>query len=102
MAVRNRTGFGRLFLLGLALAYLATGLVDKPAPIRFRERAAVSGQGSARETDGQAVLRMNIFKLGDPLSMQLLSPEAAAESGGESWSFKRAVKPFANGDAKEK
>ncbi|KAB1440779.1 hypothetical protein [Pseudodesulfovibrio senegalensis] len=94
MTGRTGTGFGRLFLLGLALAYAATGFVDKPAPIHFRTDTSAPSQSIARESDAQAVLRMNVFKLGDPLSMQLLSPDAAPELADDNWNFKGEVQPF--------
>lgn len=94
MAGSRGTGFGRLFLLGLALAYVATSFADRPAPIHFRADMSAPSQSIARESDSRSVLRTNVFKLGNPLSMQLLSPESAPELGDDSWTFKGQVQPF--------
>lgn len=87
---QNKPSYFKLFLLGLAAAYLATGFVDKPAPIHFEpEDHRRAAQGAALESDEQIVLRKNVFKLGDPLTMQLLLPDLTVEE----WEFKGTVEP---------
>lgn len=88
---RSRPGFLKPFLVGLALAYLATGFLDRPAPIHFEpEDERRAAQSAAVESDVQIVQRKNVFKLGDPLTMQLLPPEIAAD---DEWEFKGEVEP---------
>lgn len=88
---QTRPSYFKLFLLGLALAYLGTGFVDKPTPIHFEpDDTTRAAQSAVVESDVQVVQRMNVFKLGDPLSMQLLPPEIAVD---EEWEFKGEVAP---------
>lgn len=84
-------GLFTLFLAGVAAAYLVTGFWDRPRPIHFSSGNEKSTpQSAARENDQQLVLRKNIFKLGDPLTIQLMVPKGAA-SESESWEFKGEV-----------
>lgn len=88
---QSRPSYFRLFLLGLALAYLATGFVDKPAPVHFEpESTTRAAQSAVMESDVQIVQRKNVLKLGDPLTMQLLPPEIATH---DEWEFKGEVAP---------
>ncbi|GEM_PF-1208377 len=98
---QNKPSYFRLFLFGLSLAYLATGFVDKPSPIHFEpEDATLATQSMVVESDVQVVQRKNVFKLGDPLSIQLLPPEIGLE---QEWEFKGEVAPpaFEDSDAKQ-
>ncbi|WP_147819421.1 hypothetical protein [Salidesulfovibrio onnuriiensis] len=88
---QSKPSYFKLFLLGLALAYLATGFVDKPTPIHFEPGDSTrAAQSAVVESDVQVVQRMNVFKLGDPLTMQLLLPEFGAD---DDWEFKGEVAP---------
>lgn len=56
---------------GLALAYLVTAFVDKPAPVHFQpENPYASKQAEIVEPQAEKVMEKNIMKLGSPLSVQ--------------------------------
>lgn len=56
---------------GLALAYLVTAFVDKPAPVHFQpENPYASKQAEIVEPQAAMVTEKNIMKLGSPLSVQ--------------------------------
>ncbi|QJB56604.1 hypothetical protein [Pseudodesulfovibrio sp. zrk46] len=55
---------------GVALAYLATAFVDKPAPVHFQpENPYAAKQEEIVETQADLVTEKNIMKLGSPLSV---------------------------------
>lgn len=55
---------------GLALAYLVTAFVDRPAPVNFQPENPYAAQQSAIvEPQVTLVVEKNIMKLGSPLSM---------------------------------
>jgi len=63
---------------GVALAYLATAFVDKPAPVHFQpENPYAAKQAEIVEPQAGMVMEKNIMKLGSPLSVQ--SSEAVEE-----------------------
>lgn len=68
---------------GLALAYLATALVDGPAPVNFRpENPYAAKQAEIVEPHASLVVEKNIMKLGSLLSVSehgLALPEAVDE-----------------------
>jgi len=56
---------------GLALAYLATAFVDKPAPVHFQpDNPYASKQAEIVGLQAEIVMEKNIMKLGSPLSVQ--------------------------------
>lgn len=56
---------------GMALAYLLTAFVDKPAPVHFEpENPYASKQAEIVEPQTELVLEQNIMKLGSPLSVR--------------------------------
>ncbi|BCS89503.1 hypothetical protein [Pseudodesulfovibrio sediminis] len=56
---------------GLALAFLATALVDKPAPVHFQpENPYAAKQTEILEPQADLVIERNIMKLGSPFSVQ--------------------------------
>ncbi len=72
---------------GLALAYLATGLVDGPPPVNFRpENPYSSKQAEIVEPQAALVIEKNIMKLGSLLSVSeggIVLPRAEVRSGDE-------------------
>lgn len=55
---------------GLALAYLVTSFVDKPAPVHFQpENPYAAKQETIVESQTDMVIEKNIMKLGSPLSV---------------------------------
>ena len=70
---------------GLALAFLATALVDGPAPVNFRpENPYASKQAEILEPQASLVIEKNIMKLGSLLSVpegDLVLPEPAMQGG---------------------
>ncbi len=55
---------------GLALAYLVTAFVDRPAPVNFQpENPYAAQQAAIVEPQVALVVEKNIMKLGSPLSM---------------------------------
>ena len=57
-------------MAGLALAYLVTAFVDKPAPVHFQPGNPYAAQQSAIvEPETALVAEKNIMKLGSPLSV---------------------------------
>jgi hypothetical protein len=70
---------------GLALAYLATGLVDGPAPVNFRPENPYSAkQAEIVEPHAAVVIEKNIMKLGSLLSVSegdIVLPETMVRSG---------------------
>lgn len=55
---------------GLALAYLVTSFVDKPAPVHFQpENPYAAVQSAIVEPQADMVTEKNIMKLGSPLSV---------------------------------
>jgi len=55
---------------GLALAYLVTAFVDKPAPVHFQpENPYAAKQEEILEPQTDMVVEKNIMKLGSPLSV---------------------------------
>lgn len=62
---------GKPIIAGLALAYLATAFVDKPAPVHFQpENPYASKQAEIVEPQAELVMEKNVMKLGSPLSVQ--------------------------------
>lgn len=56
-------------LAGMALAYLVTAFVDRPAPVQFQPRSPnASAQARIVEPQVDLVVEKNIMKLGSPLS----------------------------------
>ncbi|ADU63973.1 MAG: hypothetical protein KUA35_06255 [Pseudodesulfovibrio sp.] len=56
-------------LAGIALAYLVTAFVDRPAPVQFQPRSPnASAQARIVEPQVDMVVEKNIMKLGSPLS----------------------------------
>jgi hypothetical protein len=56
-------------LAGIALAYLVTAFVDRPAPVQFQPRSPnSSAQARIVEPQVDLVVEKNIMKLGSPLS----------------------------------
>lgn len=56
-------------LAGIALAYLVTAFVDRPAPVQFQPRNPnASAQARIVEPQVDLVVEKNIMKLGSPLS----------------------------------
>lgn len=56
-------------LAGIALAYLVTAFVDRPAPVQFQPRSPnASAQARIVEPQVDLVVEKNIMKLGSPLS----------------------------------
>jgi hypothetical protein len=56
-------------LAGVALAYLVTAFVDRPAPVHFQPRGPyASAQARIVEPQVDLVVEKNIMKLGSPLS----------------------------------
>jgi len=72
---------------GLALAYLATGLVDGPAPVNFRPDNPYSAkQTEIVEPQAAVVIEKNIMKLGSLLSVSegdIVLPGTTVQSGDE-------------------
>lgn len=70
---------------GLALAYLATALVDGPAPVNFRpENPYAAKQAEILEPQAALVIEKNIMKLGSLLSVpegDLVLPGTTLNSG---------------------
>jgi len=63
---------------GLALAYLVTAFVDKPAPVHFQsENPYAAKQADIVEPQAEMVMDKNIMKLGSPLSVR---PDEKLES----------------------
>jgi hypothetical protein len=63
---------------GLALAYLVTAFVDKPAPVHFQpDNPYASKQAEIIEPQTKMVMEKNIMKLGSPLSVP---PDKIVES----------------------
>jgi hypothetical protein len=61
---------GKPILAGLALAYLVTAFVDKPAPVHFQpDNPYAAQQSSIVEPETTLVTEKNIMKLGSPLSV---------------------------------
>jgi len=61
---------GKPIAAGLALAYLATGLVDRPAPVHFQpDNPYAARQTAIAEPPTKLVVEKNILKLGSPLSV---------------------------------
>ena len=61
---------GKPIVAGLALAYLVTAFVDKPAPVHFQPGNPYAAQQSAIvEPETTLVTEKNIMKLGSPLSV---------------------------------
>lgn len=61
---------GKPLVAGLALAYLVTAFVDKPAPVHFQPDNPYAAQQSAIvEPEVNLVVEKNIMKLGSPLSV---------------------------------
>ncbi|WP_419786709.1 hypothetical protein [Pseudodesulfovibrio sp.] len=61
---------GKPVLAGLALAYFATGFVDRPAPVHFQPENPYAAQQTAIvESPVDLVVEKNILKLGSPLSV---------------------------------
>ena len=61
---------------GLALAYLVTAFVDKPAPVHFQpENPYAAKQEEVAEPQADTVMDKNILKLGSPLSV---APEVSS------------------------
>ena len=61
---------GKPIVAGLALAYLVTAFVDKPAPVHFQPGNPYAAQQSAIvEPETALVAEKNIMKLGSPLSV---------------------------------
>lgn len=61
---------GKPIMAGVALAYLATAFVDKPAPVHFQPDNPYAAQQSAIvEPETTLVTEKNIMKLGSPLSV---------------------------------
>lgn len=55
---------------GLALAYLLTAFVDKPAPVHFQpENPYAAQQAAIVKTHAELVVEKNVMKLGSPLSV---------------------------------
>lgn len=68
----------RPLLLGLGLAYMLTGLLDRPTPVRIDSEKNAAAKTVMAEPKDRLVLEKNIFKLGTALSLQLLDPELDA------------------------
>ncbi len=63
---------------GLAVAYLVTAFVDRPAPVHFQpENPYASKQAEIVEPQAEMVMEKNAMKLGSPLSVQ---PDAVIET----------------------
>lgn len=61
--------FVKPLLAGIALAYLVTGFVDRPAPVQFQPRgSSISAQTRIVEPQLELVMQKNIMKLGSPLT----------------------------------
>jgi len=73
MAVSRRSTIIRILkpiVAGVALAYLVTAFVDKPASVHFQpENPYASKQEEIVESQSAMVVEKNIMKLGSPLSM---------------------------------
>lgn len=73
MAASRRSTIIRILkpiIAGVALAYLVTAFVDKPASVHFQpENPYASKQGEIVESQSDMVIEKNIMKLGSPLSM---------------------------------
>ncbi len=55
---------------GLALAFLATAMVDKPAPVHFQpENPYAAKQAEILEPQAELIIEKNIMKLGSLLSV---------------------------------
>ncbi|MBG0788879.1 MAG: hypothetical protein H0S80_00100 [Desulfovibrionaceae bacterium] len=72
---------------GLALAYLATGLLDGPAPVNFQpENPYTARQTEIMEPHASVVVKKNIMKLGSLLSVpegDIVLPRAPLADGDE-------------------
>ncbi|MGL1862918.1 MAG: hypothetical protein OCC46_10400 [Pseudodesulfovibrio sp.] len=63
---------------GLALAYIVTAFVDKPAPVHFQpENPYAAKQEEIAEPKDDLVVEKNIMKLGSPLSV---TPDEGVEN----------------------
>ncbi|BDQ38485.1 hypothetical protein SYK_28450 [Pseudodesulfovibrio nedwellii] len=73
MAFGNSSNLVRVFkpiAAGLALAFLATAMVDKPAPVHFQpENPYAAKQAEILEPQAELVIEKNIMKLGSLLSV---------------------------------
>jgi len=73
-------------LAGMALAYLVTAFVDKPAPVDFQPmNPYASAQSKIVAPQVDLVMEKNIMKLGSPLSAtpETVAPEANPLAGLE-------------------
>jgi hypothetical protein len=62
-------------MAGVALAYLATGLVDGPPPVNFSpESPHTAKQTEIVEPQAELVIERNILKLGSLLTFQAENP----------------------------
>jgi hypothetical protein len=65
---------------GVALAYLATGLVDGPPPVNFSPESPTSAkQTEIVEPQAELVLERNILKLGSLLTFKAGNPALVRE-----------------------
>ncbi|WP_319542225.1 hypothetical protein [uncultured Pseudodesulfovibrio sp.] len=65
---------------GLALAFLATAMVDKPAPVHFQpENPYAAKQTEILEPQAELIIEKNIMKLGSLLSVPAI--EAVTQEG---------------------
>ncbi|NDV20354.1 hypothetical protein GO013_13135 [Pseudodesulfovibrio sp. JC047] len=80
MATGGSSTFSRVLkpiVAGLALAYMLTALVDKPAPVHFPSEAqSVAKQTEIFEPQAELVIEKNIMKLGSLLSVTAIEPVA--------------------------
>lgn len=62
---------GKPIIAGLALAYLVTAFVDKPAPVHFQpDNPYASKQAEIVEPQAALIMEKNVMKLGSPLSVR--------------------------------
>jgi len=72
---------GKPVAAGLALAYLATGFLDRPAPVHFQpENPYAARQTAIAEPLAKLVVEKNILKLGSPLSVTKEEERAPEEN----------------------
>ncbi|QGY38984.1 hypothetical protein GM415_02140 [Pseudodesulfovibrio cashew] len=68
-------------LAGIALAYLVTGFLDRPAPVHFQpDNPRAARQEEIAQSQVNLVTEKNVMKLGSPLSVSAEGGVSAAEN----------------------
>ncbi|MDD3313856.1 hypothetical protein [Pseudodesulfovibrio sp.] len=79
--IATLTRLGKPVVAGLALAYLATGFLDRPAPVHFEpDNPYAARQTAIAEPLAKLVVEKNILKLGSPLSVTKEEERAPEEN----------------------